>query len=68
MGENVKPSRARAKLFNMVSTGVIDEPINKLYDAISIIALALNLFAAFAITFKHVFIVSHYQMVSLVFD
>ena len=24
--------------------------------------------AAFAITFKHVFIVSHYQMVSLFFD
>ncbi|WP_034466865.1 ion transporter [Butyrivibrio proteoclasticus] len=45
--------RARAKLFNMVSTGVIDEPINRLYDAISIIALALNLFAAFAITFDY---------------
>ena len=33
----------------MVSTGVIDEPINRFYDFLSIAALALNLFAAFAI-------------------
>ncbi len=53
MGDKVKLNRARAKLFNMVSTGVIDEPVNKLYDAISIISLVLNLFAAFAITFDY---------------
>ena len=47
----MKVNRIRAKIFNMVSTGVIDEPINRFYDAISIIALGLNLFAAFAITF-----------------
>ncbi len=46
-------NRIRAKLFNMVSTGVVDEPINRLYDIISIVALALNLFAAFAITFDY---------------
>ena len=46
-------NRFRAKLFNMVSTGVIDEPINRLYDFISIVALFLNLFAAFAITFDY---------------
>jgi voltage-gated potassium channel len=46
-------NRIRAKLFNMVSTGVVDEPINRFYDIISIIALALNLFAAFAITFDY---------------
>ena len=57
MGANtekkVKKARLRAKIFNMVSTGVVDEPINRFYDAISIIALALNLFAAFAITFDY---------------
>ncbi|MBQ9591021.1 MAG: ion transporter [Butyrivibrio sp.] len=37
----------------MVSVGVIDEPINRFYDVISIIALSLNLFAAFAITFDY---------------
>ncbi len=37
----------------MVSTGVIDEPINRFYDGLSIIALGLNLFAAFAITFDY---------------
>ena len=46
-------NRVRAKIFNMVSTGVIDEPINRLYDIISIVALLLNLFAAFAITFDY---------------
>lgn len=46
-------SRVRAKVFNMVSTGVIDEPINRFYDILSIVVLALNLFAAFAITFDY---------------
>jgi voltage-gated potassium channel len=54
VGDNkVKKARIRAKIFNMVSTGVVDEPINRFYDAISIIALVLNLFAAFAITFDY---------------
>lgn len=43
----------RAKIFNMVSVGVIDEPINKFYDVISIIALLLNIFCAFAATFNN---------------
>lgn len=43
----------RAKIFNMVSVGVIDEPINRFYDVISIIALLLNLFCAFAVTFDN---------------
>lgn len=46
-------SRVRAKIYNMVSTGVIDEPINRFYDGLSIVALALNLFSAFAITFDY---------------
>ncbi|MBP3199870.1 MAG: ion transporter, partial [Butyrivibrio sp.] len=37
----------------MVSVGIIDEPINRFYDVISIIALSLNLVAAFAITFDY---------------
>jgi voltage-gated potassium channel len=37
----------------MVSTGVVDQPINKFYDILSIVALILNLFAAFAITFDY---------------
>ena len=49
----MKVNRIRAKIFNMVSTGVIDEPINRFYDGLSILALALNLFAAFAITFDY---------------
>jgi voltage-gated potassium channel len=48
-----KINRVRAKVFNMVSTGVVDEPINRFYDIVSIVALALNLFAAFAITFDY---------------
>ena len=51
--EKIKSRRIRAKLFNMVSVGVVDEPINRLYDVISIIALFLNLFSAFAITFDY---------------
>ncbi|MBQ6415130.1 MAG: ion transporter [Butyrivibrio sp.] len=53
MVTKVKINRVRAKIFNMVSTGVIDEPINKFYDFLSIVALVLNLFAAFAITFDY---------------
>ena len=48
----VLSDQLRAKIFNMVSVGVIDEPINKFYDGISIIALLLNLFCAFAVTFE----------------
>ncbi len=53
MVTKVKINRVRAKIFNMVSTGVIDEPINKFYDFLSIVALVLNLFAAFSITFDY---------------
>ncbi|MCR5670986.1 MAG: ion transporter [Butyrivibrio sp.] len=43
----------KAKVFNMVSTGVVDEPVNRFYDALSIIMLVANLFSAFAITFDY---------------
>ena len=46
-------NRIKAKVFNMVSIGVVDEPINRAYDVISTVALILNLFSAFAITFDY---------------
>jgi voltage-gated potassium channel len=66
MTSSKKFNRVRAKLFNMVSTGVIDEPINKFYDFLSIVALALNLFAAFAITFDYM--EEHYKGLLLVIE
>ena len=51
--KKVSFNRFRAKVFNMVSTGVVDEPLNRFYDVLSIVALILNLFAAFAITFDY---------------
>lgn len=43
----------RAKLFRMVSVGVIDEPINQGYDVISTVALILNLVVSVAATFDN---------------
>ena len=43
----------RAKLFRMVSVGVIDERINQMYDAISIVALVANLLVSVMSTFDN---------------
>ena len=43
----------RAKIFRMVSVGVIDEPVNQAYDAISIIALVANLMVGVMGTFDN---------------
>ena len=43
----------RAKIFRMVSVGVIDEPVNQAYDAISIIALLANLLVSVMATFDN---------------
>lgn len=59
-------NRLRAKVFNMVSTGVVDEPVNRFYDILSIIALFLNLFAAFAITFDYM--EEHYRSLLLTIE
>ena len=59
-------NRVRAKVFNMVSTGVIDEPINRFYDILSIVALLLNLFSAFAITFDY--LEEHYKWLLLAIE
>lgn len=64
--KKVSFNRFRAKVFNMVSTGVIDEPLNRFYDVLSIVALILNLFAAFAITFDYM--EEHYKGLLLVIE
>ncbi|WP_026662713.1 ion transporter [Butyrivibrio proteoclasticus] len=64
--KKVSFNRFRAKVFNMVSTGVIDEPLNRFYDVMSIVALILNLFAAFAITFDYM--EEHYKGLLLVIE
>ena len=42
------------KLYDMVSTGVVDNRVNQAYDIISTIALIANLVAAFASTFDNI--------------
>ena len=41
----------REKLFRMVSVGVVDEPVNQMYDVISTTLLVLNLTVTIAATF-----------------
>ena len=43
----------RAKIFRMVSVGVVDEPVNQAYDAISIVALLANLIVSVMATFDN---------------
>ena len=43
----------RANLFRMVSVGVIDEPINQIYDVISIGAVVANLVVSVMSTFDN---------------
>ena len=50
--KNAWPS-LRAKLFRMVSVGVIDEPVNQAYDVISTGALIANLVVAVMATFDN---------------
>lgn len=53
--EKQRPNkRLKAKLFDMVSTGVTDSPLNQAYDIISTAALLINLAATFAVTFDEV--------------
>ena len=43
----------RARLFKMVSVGVIDDPINQSYDVISTGALIINLAVSVMATFEN---------------
>lgn len=47
-------AKTQKKLYNMVSTGVVDSGLNQFYDIISTLALIINLVCAFAITFDSV--------------
>ena len=49
-----KWNELRARLFKMVSVGVVDDPINQGYDIISTLMLIVNLVGAFANTFDGV--------------
>ena len=49
-----KWNELRARLFKMVSVGVVDDPINQGYDIISTLMLLVNLVGAFANTFDGV--------------
>ena len=44
----------REQLFNMVSVGVIDEPLNQAYDIISTVLLLINLAGSILITFDSI--------------
>ena len=46
--------KTQKKLFAMVSTGIVDNPLNTAYDIISTLALLANLVAAFAVTFDNI--------------
>ncbi|MBO6149454.1 MAG: ion transporter [Lachnospiraceae bacterium] len=50
--EKLDLEKLRKRLFNMVSVGVIDDPINTGYDIISTAALVINLAMSFMMTFK----------------
>ncbi len=52
--KNTKWENTQKKLFAMVSTGVVDNPLNQAYDIISTLALVANIAAAFAMTFDNV--------------
>lgn len=43
----------RNRIFKMISVGVVDEPINQMYDIISIACLVLNLTSAIMATFDN---------------
>ena len=47
-------AKTQKKLYNMVSTGVVDNGLNQFYDIFSTLALIANLVCAFAVTFDPV--------------
>jgi voltage-gated potassium channel len=53
------------KLFNMVSVGVVDEPLNRMYDILSIVALTLNLTGTFLSTYQS-FHMQHAQLLTII--
>lgn len=49
----IRKRNIRNKVFKMVSVGVVDEPVNQMYDILSISALLLNLGASVMATFNN---------------
>lgn len=48
---HVKWRRFQKRLFNMISVGVVDQPLNQAYDVISTVALLVNLTVTVLMTF-----------------
>lgn len=51
MSNNSKKVDVRKSIFDMVSVGIVDKPINQMYDIVSTVALILNLAVAILSTF-----------------
>lgn len=52
----IRIRKVQKKLFNMVSVGVVDEPLNQVYDVISTVALLVNLTAIILMTFDNIMV------------
>ncbi len=52
----IRIRKVQKKLFNMVSVGVVDEPLNQVYDVISTVALLVNLTATILMTFDNIMV------------
>lgn len=52
----IRIRKVQKKLFNMVSVGVVDEPLNQFYDVISTVALLVNLTATILMTFDNIMV------------
>ncbi len=50
----VRARKIQKKLYNMVAVGVVDEPLNQLYDIISTVALLVNLVSIILMTFDNI--------------
>ncbi len=62
----IRIRKLQKKLFNMVSVGVVDEPVNQAYDVISTVALLINLTSIILMTFDG--IMSRYRDVLLTLE
>lgn len=51
--DRLQISPLRKRIFKMVSVGVIDEPLNQMYDVISTLALIVNLAVTILNTYEY---------------
>ncbi|MDO4518428.1 MAG: ion transporter [Bacillota bacterium] len=52
--EKGKWDKLQTRLFNMVSVGVVDDPLNQSYDIVSTVFLVINLIVSFLMTFDNI--------------